>query len=77
LSMMARFVAITPDQLVRVIDKPEMVGGLFAQKHRANRSVTRTAPQIYGVFAALIPAKTAAITSTAANCPPYNSHIGF
>ena len=30
MSMMARFVAITPNQLSSVIDKPEMVGGLFA-----------------------------------------------
>ena len=30
MSMMARFVAITPDQLSSVIDKPEIVGGLFA-----------------------------------------------
>jgi len=30
MSMMARFVAITPDQLATIKDKPEMVGGVFA-----------------------------------------------
>jgi hypothetical protein len=30
MSMMARYVAITPDQLATIKDKPEMVGGVFA-----------------------------------------------
>jgi hypothetical protein len=30
MSMMARFVAITPDQLATIKDKPEMIGGVFA-----------------------------------------------
>jgi hypothetical protein len=30
MSMMARFVAITPDQFATIKDKPEMVGGVFA-----------------------------------------------
>jgi hypothetical protein len=30
MSMMARFVAITPDQLATIKDKPEIVGGVFA-----------------------------------------------
>ena len=30
MSMMARFVAITPDQLATIKDTPEMVGGMFA-----------------------------------------------
>jgi Domain of unknown function (DUF1877) len=30
MSMMARFVAITPDQLATIRDTPEMVGGMFA-----------------------------------------------
>jgi len=31
MSMMARFVAITPDQLATIKDTPELVGGVFAQ----------------------------------------------
>src|SRR5271156_7067057 len=30
MSMIARFVAITPDQLAMIKDRPEMVGGVFA-----------------------------------------------
>ena len=30
MSMIARFVAITPDQLATIKDTPEMVGGVFA-----------------------------------------------
>ena len=30
MSMTARFVAITPDQLATIKDKPEMAGGVFA-----------------------------------------------
>ena len=56
MSMMARFVAITPDQLAEIKDSPEMVEGLFTQNAglQAELQVTgdlfQRVPDIFLVF---------------------------